>query len=344
MEWEYFYILEESRCIGTEQRFNPFYITLIDRNNEIVAIAPLFERTDATCEFGISGLITEISSITQIPFERGIVGTIPFTPVPAYSFLIHQKQLYDMHQIIRLFLHYIDYICDTYNFLSSRFYFIDPFLSDAHEIFTQAGYVRLATRHFLWGNMYKGFDEFLDSLGSHRRRNIRRELKKLDEMGVHISLQPGYRVDEKVFDQMYGLYVRTWKKHMPPWIRTFLNRQFFLLIRPFFRERCLFSVGTRGNETMGMAIFFEKKDRLFGRYWGSYTHIPFLHFAVCYYKPIMYAIEKGIKTFDPGFGGYHKEIRGFEYIPAYHFVKFHGPAKHFGYMTLENLLTKDQYL
>lgn len=341
MEWEYFYILEESRCVGEERRYQPFHIALVDRKDNIIAIAPFFERTDSAFEFGISGLMAEVSAITRIPFEKGLVGTIPFTPVPAYSFLTPTRNSKDLQHIVRLFLRYIDYLCEIYGFMSVRLYFVDPLLNEMQPLLAQFGYVQLITQHFMWHNHYASFEEFLRSLGSHKRRNVRRELRKLNEMGIHISMQPGSRVDEKIFDQMYGLYLRTWKKHMPPWIRPYLNRQFFILLRPFFRDRCAFSIATRGSDTKGMAIFFEKNEKLYGRYWGSFEHVPYLHFATCYYIPFMYAIEKGIKMFDPGFGGYHKEIRGFEYVPAYHFVKFFGPSRHLGYMALENVVTRN---
>jgi predicted N-acyltransferase len=77
-----------------------------------------------------------------------------------------------------------------------------------------------------------------------------------------------------------------------------------------------------------MALFYEKGGHLYGRYWGCFQEIPFLHFATCYYHPIAYAIEKGLAVMDPGFGGEHKLIRGYEVVPIYHYIKFHGKKEH----------------
>ncbi len=339
MEWEYFYILEQSNCIGWERRFNPFYITVSSRKDGLIGIAPLFERDDAAYEFGISGLITEVAKVSQIPFDRGLVGTIPFTPVPAYNFLLREND--DKKALIRAVLKYIDYICEIFGFLSARFYFVDNDLADAYDLFFDHGYVQLVTNHYLWSNRYRSFDEFLAFMNAKKRRNVKRELKKLALEDVSIEFLKGTEADAAIFDQMYGLYLRTWKKYMPIGIRPFLNRKFFSLLKPFFSERCLFTVAKRGGcDELGMAIFFHKDNRLFGRYWGAYEDVPFVHFAACYYYPMMYAIEKGIKYFDPGFGGLHKKLRGFQSVSTYHYIKFFGPDRHVGYMSLENVLDR----
>jgi len=338
MEWEYFYILEQSGCISEHRRFNPFYVGMLDRKDRLIGLAPLFERKDATHEFGISGLISEVAKTARVPFDRGLVGTIPFTPVPAYNFL--REKTMNRERFLALMLKYIDYICEICDFLSVRFYFVDPDLGDAYDIFSSYGYVQLMTNHFLWTNSYDTFDDYLRSLGSHRRRNIKRELRKIAESGVKVQMVKGADAAPELYDKMYGLYLRTWNKHMPPNIKPFLNRQFFSLLRPFFKNRCLFSIAAREEECLGMAIFFEKKGRMFGRYWGAYEEVPFLHFTTCYYVPMMYAIEKNIRYFDPGFGGYHKQLRGFKTVRCYHYVKFFGPNRRLGYVALENVLNQ----
>ena len=76
---------------------------------------------------------------------------------------------------------------------------------------------------------------------------------------------------------------------------------------------------------MGMSLLVNKRDRLFGRYWGGTDSIRFLHFNVCYYSPIEWAITRGVSRFDPGIGGYHKIRRGFEAVPNYSLRKFYDP-------------------
>jgi predicted N-acyltransferase len=96
-----------------------------------------------------------------------------------------------------------------------------------------------------------------------------------------------------------------------------------MLLAEHFGHRCSFSVSQLAGERVGMALFYNKAENLYGRYWGCFREIPFLHFATCYYYPIAFAIDNGVRMIDPGFGGDHKTIRGFERSHAYHYLKFY---------------------
>ena len=81
-------------------------------------------------------------------------------------------------------------------------------------------------------------------------------------------------------------------------------------------------VSSLNGKRVAMALFYNKSNNLYGRYWGCFREIPFLHFATCYYYPIFHGIANGVEMIDPGFGGEHKYIRGFENIPVSHYIKF----------------------
>jgi predicted N-acyltransferase len=123
---------------------------------------------------------------------------------------------------------------------------------------------------------------------------------------------------------MFGYYLGTWHKHMGPNVQPFLNHSFFRLLGEHFRHRVRFSEARRNGDTIAMAIFYEKSGHLYGRYWGSAESSRFLHFATCYYQPLQYAIESKLRTMDPGYGGEHKLYRGYQIVPAYHYIKFYG--------------------
>jgi hypothetical protein len=107
-------------------------------------------------------------------------------------------------------------------------------------------------------------------------------------------------------------------------IVPFLNDTFFHLLAENFMHRSTFAVAQQPGRRLAMALFYYKAGMLYGRYWGCFEEIPFLHFATCYYRPIEYAIERGIPMMDPGFGGEHKLLRGYEIAPAHHYLKFYG--------------------
>ena len=322
MEWEYFYCMEKSGSVSEQKGYVPCYLTAY-KDNQPVCIAPLYERDRAWVEFGDGGLIEFLTELTGIPFHRGMVGTLPFTPVPGYQFLTDPRA--DVFETYRSLLHYIDFMCEKRGLSTSRIYFLDPTASHLHPLLSQQGYICLRSQYYLWVNRdYHEFNDFLQSFKSSRRTKIRRELKDIRERGIDIRMVPGTEAPAAYYGTIFDIYTRTWTKYMGSGVRAFLNDSFFRLMEQNFRHRTSFSVARRGDEMIGMALFYHKADSLYGRYWGCFEEVPFLHFATCYYHPIEYAIREGIRTMDPGFGGEHKLYRGFEIVPAFHYIKFYG--------------------
>jgi uncharacterized protein len=322
MEWEYFYALEKSQSVSERKGYSPCHVVAYN-GPEPIAVAPLFERDRAWVEFGDGGLLEFLSETTGIPYNRGLVGTIPFTPVPGYQFL-HRSTL-DPVPVSRMLLDYIDSYCESRNLSTSRIYFVSPSAYHLDALLREQGYLRLKTEYSLWFNHdYTSFEDYLRSVKSSRRTKIRRELRDIREHRIDIRMIPGENAPAGHYDLVYEVYRRTWTKHMGPHISPFLNETFFHLLAANFMHRSAFAVASRNNHRVAMALFYQKSDSLYGRYWGCLEEIPFLHFATCYYRPIAYAIERGISIMDPGFGGEHKLLRGYEVVPAYHYLKFFG--------------------
>ncbi len=322
MEWEYFYALEASGAVSEERGYRPIHLVAYSGDNVPIGLAPLYERDRAWVEFGDGGLIEFLSEFTGLPFNHGLVGTLPFTPVPAYQFLCRSD--IDSDLVARLLLQYVDHLCITRNLATARIYFVAP-ESPLHALLLQQGYVALRSYYYLWHNQhYQTFEDYLGSFKSSRRTKIKRELRSIEALGIDIEMVDGLHAPSALFDDIFDMYLRTWIKHMGPAIRPFLNQDFFNLLGESFRRRCCFSVARSGTERFGLALFYHKERALYGRYWGCYKEVPFLHFATCYYHPIEYAIRHGFEVMDPGFGGDHKLIRGYEMVPVYHYVKFYG--------------------
>lgn len=322
MEWEYFYSLEKSGSVSPERGYRPSHLLAYDGSRP-VALAPLYERDRAWVEFGDGGLIEFLGELTGLPFQRGLVGTIPFTPVPGYQFL-HHPDLDDSHAC-KMLLDYIDYRCRTQNLSTSRIYFLDQTSPTLHSLLLEQGYIRLSSEYCEWFNHgYADFDDYLSSFKSSRRTKIRREIRAIRKGGIEIEMVPGSDAPRRYYEEMYQLYVGTWEKHMGPVIRPFLNATFFDLLGQLFSHRTSFSVARRSEETLALALFYHKASSIYGRYWGCHEEVPFLHFVTCYYGPIEFAIKSGIQMMDPGFGGEHKAIRGYESVPVYHYIKFFG--------------------
>jgi len=322
MEWEYYYSLEQSGSVSVDKGYRPRHLVAYS-DNRPVALAPLYERDRAWVEFGDGGLIEFLTELTGLPFDHGLVGTVPLTPIPGYQFL-HPPDV-DETATYKMLLDYIDFMCEARRLSTSRIYFVSLASPLMHSLLLAQGYVCLRADYCLWRNHnYAAFEDYLLSFKSARRTKIKRELRTMTQHGINIDMVLGANAPEGLYDEIYRLYVRTWTKHMGYQIRPFLNRDFFHLLGQHFGMRCSFSVASRGNKNIAMALFYHKGQSIYGRYWGSVEEVPFLHFATCYYRPIEYAIKNQIQTMDPGFGGEHKLIRGYEVVPVYHYLKFHG--------------------
>ena len=322
MEWEYWHALERSGAVSSEKGYVPSHLVAYDKRQP-VAIAPLFERDRAWVEFGDGGLIEFLTELTGLPFHTGLVGTIPFTPIPGYQFLHHPKL--SPANAYKALLDYIDFLCQTEGLSTSRIYFVALTSPQLHRMLVEQGYIMLRSQYYMWFNRdYETFDDYLKAFKSSRRTKIRRELRTIREQGIDIEMVPGTEVPASYYEDMYQLYLRTWSKHMGSGIKPFLNEEFFHILGRRFGHRCSFSVARQAGRKIAMALFYQNSEGLFGRYWGCFEEVPFLHFATCYYHPIAYAIEHGIRMMDPGFGGEHKLIRGYEQLPVSHYIKFYG--------------------
>lgn len=323
MEWEYFYSLEQSGVAGSERGYRPTHLALY-QDERLVGLAPLYERDRAWVEFGDGGLISFLSELTGLPFHEGLVGTIPFTPVPGYQFLFDPDA--DLMALSRRLLDYVDYLCQIKGLSTSRFYFMATDVgSPLHRLLLDQGYVCLRSEYCLWFNRgYQQFDDFLGVFKSSRRHKIKRELRAIRDRGIEVRMFSGSGLDRDAYCALHQLYRRTWFKHMGKRIQPFLNEEFFELLGDLFAHRCKVSVATDNGRRLAMALFYHKHGRLYGRYWGTFEPVPFLHFATCYYHPIRYAIDHNIQVVDPGFGGEHKLYRGFQVVSATHYIKFHG--------------------
>lgn len=178
---------------------------------------------------------------------------------------------------------------------------------------SDAGFLKRTDRQFHWNNNgYKDFDDFLDGLSSRKRKNIRKERKAAQSIeGVTIERITGSQLNEQVWDAFYQFYVDTGARK---WGQPYLNRKFFSLISERMADKILLVMVKRDGHYVAGAINFIGDDCLYGRHWGCIEDHPFMHFEVCYYQAIDFAIEHGLARVEAGAQGEHKLARG--YVPV----------------------------
>ena len=149
-----------------------------------------------------------------------------------------------------------------------------------------------------WRNAgYESFDDYLGQLRSKRRNQVRRERRRVAEQGVRVEVLAGDEISDDLFEPMFRCYLATVTEHF--YGRQYLNFEFFELLRERYRQRLCFAVARQGDTIVGGTVNVLKGDTLYGRYWGSLQHIPFVHFDCCYYAAIDFRIRRGLARFEP---------------------------------------------
>jgi predicted N-acyltransferase len=177
----------------------------------------------------------------------------------------------------------------------------------------ELGFLQRTHNQFHWQNdNYSSFDEFLEALSSKKRKNIKRERRGAIETGIEIERITGSDFSKEHWDAFYQFYVDTGARK---WGTPYLTRQFFSMIGETMPDDLLLIMCKRDGRYVAGAINFIGGDCLFGRNWGCIEHHPYLHFEVCYYQAIEFAIERGLTRVEAGAQGQHKLARG--YLPSH---------------------------
>ncbi len=190
--------------------------------------------------------------------------------------------------------------------------------SSAHITFTTDGeaeesrWLKRNDIQFHWMNHnYKSIDEFLASLSSAKRKNMRKERKQVFDAGITFEQVTGADLSEAHWDSFYEFYMDTGSRK---WGQPYLTRKFFRLIHETMADDTLLILAKREGRTIAGALNFIGGDALYGRNWGCTENHPCLHFETCYYQAIDFAIAHGLKRVEAGAQGEHKLARG--YVPV----------------------------
>ena len=178
-------------------------------------------------------------------------------------------------------------------------------------------------QQFHWINEgYGNFDDFLGSLSSRKRKNMRKERAQAQGFGGEIIALTGDEITEEHWDAFWIFYQDTGNRK---WGTPYLTRNFFHFAHQTMRDDMLMVLAMREGRPVAGALNFIGRDTLYGRYWGCIEHHPCLHFEVCYYQAIDFAIAQGLGKVEAGAQGEHKLARG--YLPvATHSLHWFGDA------------------
>jgi uncharacterized protein len=176
----------------------------------------------------------------------------------------------------------------------------------------ERGYLLRTDQQFHWENAgFSTFEEFLAALSSRKRKVIRRERRDALANGIEVVWLTGADLTEAAWDAFFAFYIDTGSRK---WGRPYLTREFFSRIGETMADETVLIMARRGGRYIAGAINFVGAGALFGRHWGAVEHHPFLHFELCYYQAIDYAISRKLARVEAGAQGEHKLARG--YLPS----------------------------
>jgi uncharacterized protein len=173
----------------------------------------------------------------------------------------------------------------------------------------QQGFLQRTDQQFHWANAgYGNFDDFLAALSARKRKTIRRERRDALANDVTVHWLTGRDLTESAWDAFFEFYMETGSRK---WGRPYLTRSFYSLAGERMSDQILLVMAKRAGRWIAGAINFIGSHTLFGRHWGASEHHPFLHFELCYYQAIDYAIANKLSFVEAGAQGEHKIARGY---------------------------------
>ena len=306
--WAWLEALERSGSIVPSQGWQACHLSLW-REQQLIAVAPLYVKGHSYGEFVFDQSFAQLAGQLGLRYYPKLLGMSPLSPILGYRFFIASSE--DEAACTALMLRLIDRFCERNQLLSCNFLYADP----AWRVHAEAaGCSTWLNQQSLWSNPgYSSFEDYLASFNANQRRNIRRERKAVQKAGLVVSPIAADAITPALLQCMHGFYedhCRRWGM----WGSKYLTEDFFALAEQFRQHLVLFSAHLEGqdpHQPLAMSLCVREGDQLWGRYWGSNLEIENLHFEVCYYAPIEWAIAQGIRHYDPGAGGSHKRRRGF---------------------------------
>jgi uncharacterized protein len=298
--------LEDSSSVGVHSGWQPHYLLAEESDGTLAGAAPCYLKSHSRGEYVFDHGWADAFERAGGDYYPKLQVAVPFTPVTGPRLLVPPGPRADSVR---------GALADALAHIAA-----DNGLSSAHVTFlTEAEWRLLGARGFLqrtdqqfhWENAgYATFDDFLAALSSRKRKTIRRERKEALENGIEVRWLTGSDLAEEVWDAFFAFYMETGSRK---WGRPYLTRQFFSIVGERMGDRILLVMARRAGRWIAGAINFIGDDALYGRNWGAIEHHPFLHFELCYYQAIDFAIANGIKRVEAGAQGEHKLARG--YLP-----------------------------
>jgi predicted N-acyltransferase len=321
-DFEFLRALERSGSIGRRSGWAPAYL-MCKEGGRLLGALCLYLKTDSYGEYIFDWEWARAYQHYGLSYYPKLVAAVPFTPATGPKLLVGRDvDAATRNRVKGALLDAAEAMGTEYGVSSSHALFVPE---EELGVFTGRGFTVRHSLQFHWHNRgYRAFSDYLGALSGKRRRQISRERRQLEGEGLEILHLTGDALLPEHAALMYRFYLSTLDGK---WGVPYLNRAFFDEVFRTMRDRTMLVLARdQSGSPLAGALFFLKDRSLFGRYWGTVQQRRNLHFELCYYQGIDFAIERGFTLFEAGAQGEHKLARGFLPSLTYSAHKIRDPA------------------
>ena len=293
--------------IVSESALNNLHLILEDASGKIRGLMPNYAKSHSQGEYVFDHGWSDAFHRAGGQYYPKLLSAVPFTPVTGPRFLVGSGV--NAPHARKILLQAAVELTDR---LEASSFHINFLTQDEWNEMGALGLLQRTDQQFHWQNHdYDSFDDYLSALASRKRKAVKKERSAAQADDIEIEWIEGAQITERHWDAFFEFYLDTGARK---WGHPYLNREFFSELSKSMPENLLLIMARRGEQFIAGALNLIGGDTLFGRYWGCVEDVGCLHFEICYYQAIAYAIEKKLKYVEAGAQGAHKLARG--YLPC----------------------------
>lgn len=296
--------LEESGSVNARTGWQPLHLVVHDDVGSLVGAAPCYLKGHSRGEYVFDHYWADAYERAGGSYYPKLLVAIPFTPVTGPRLMVRDGP--QAGEVATALIDGLRMLQDETLASSTHVNFITEWESQRLE---HNGFLPRIDCQYHWSNEgFSTFNDFLSTLTSRKRKALNRERREVLDADITIERLNGDAITREHWDAFYDFYQDTGHRK---WGKAYISRSFYDDIADKFADRVLLVMAKREGRYIAGAINFIGRETLFGRHWGTIEDHPFLHFEVCYYQAIEFAIERGLKRVEAGAQGDHKLARGY---------------------------------
>ncbi|MEQ1944304.1 GNAT family N-acetyltransferase [Mesorhizobium sp. VNQ89] len=319
VSFDFLHILEESGCAGRKTGWQGHHLRLEDASGKLVGAVPCYLKSHSQGEYVFDHGWADALERAGGDYYPKLQASVPFTPATGPRLLVSRNA--GSATAKAALAEGLKQVTRHIGVSSAHVTFAED---DDMAALEAAGYLRRTDQQFHFINEgYLGYDDFLATLASRKRKALKKERRQALGSGISIDWLTGSDLTESVWDDFFAFYMDTGGRK---WGSPYLNRKFFSLLGERMADDVLLVMAKRNGRYVAGAINFIGSDTLYGRNWGCIEDHPFLHFEVCYHQAIDFAIDRKLKVVEAGAQGEHKLARGYRPVTTQsaHFIAHAG--------------------